>query len=453
MQKESTMTEGVIWKKLLKFAFPLFLGNLFQQLYNTVDALIVGNFMDEAALAAVTSSGSLIFMLVGFFGGVSAGAGVVIAKHFGAKDTDNMKKVMHTAVAAGLIIGAILTAVGVLTTPTILRWMGTPDNVLPNSISYFRVYFYGALFMVMYNISVSIMQATGDSKHPLYFLIISSVTNIILDLLFIGVFKWGVWSAALATTIAQGVSVILSYARLFRVDSPARIYFGQIKIHLQSLKDILRFGLPSGLQNSIIAIANVVVQSNINSFGDIAMAGCGSYFKIEGFAFLPITCFSMAISTFVGQNLGAKQYDRVKKGAIFGIICSVILAEVVGILINVFSPQLIALFDDNPEVIAFGVKQAKLESLFYCVLAFSHCAAGVMRGSGNAKVPMFTMLAAWCVLRITYITVMIHFIPRIEVVFSAYPVTWTVSTVIFAFCLLKTDWIHKFDRIEAKQAK
>ncbi len=450
-ERNTSMLEGSIWKNLLKFAFPLFLGNLFQQLYNTVDALIVGHFMDESALAAVTSSGSLIFMLVGFFGGVSAGAGVVIAKHFGAKETDRMKKVMHTAVATGVIVGIFLTIFGILTTPTILKWMDTPDNVLPNSVSYFRVYFLGAIFMVMYNVAVSILQATGDSKHPLYYLITSSITNIILDLLFVGVFKWGVWSAAFATTIAQGVSVCLAYRRLLNVDSPAKIFIKDIKIDKESLKDIIRFGLPSGIQNSIIAVANVVVQSNINGFGDFAMAGCGSYFKVEGFAFLPITCFSMAISTFVGQNLGAKKYDRVKKGALLGIICSVILAEVVGLLIYLFAPQLISMFNDNPEVISFGVRQARTESLFYCVLAFSHCAAGVMRGSGNAKVPMYTMLAAWCIIRIIYVTVMLNFFPNIETIFTAYPVTWSISTLIFGFCLLKTDWIHRFEKLDANK--
>lgn len=447
----NALTEGIIWKKLLFFALPILLGNIFQQLYNTVDALIVGRFLDDAALAAVTSSGSLIFMMVGFFNGIAMGAGVVISKYFGAKDERGMQLAVHTDVAFGLMAGVVLTVLGVSFTPTILRWMQTPDNVLPNSIAYFRIYFCGAIFIVMYNIFVGILQAVGDSRHPLYYLICSSMLNVVLDLLFVGYFHWGVWSAALATTISQGVSVVLCIRRLTRYDTPYKLYIRKIRFHLPTLKNVIRFGLPSGVQNSIIAFANLVVQSNINRFGDTAMAGCGSYSKVEGFAFLPITCFAMALSTFVGQNLGARQYDRVKKGVRFGIVCSVVLAELVGVAIYLFGPNLIALFDDTAEVVDFGTRQARTEALAYFLLAFSHCIAGIMRGAGKATVPMFTMLVSWCLVRIVYITVVIHFIPQIEVVFSAYPLTWFISSVIFLIYFLKADWLHGFDKLDAKQ--
>lgn len=448
---QNALTEGVIWKKLLFFAMPILLGNIFQQMYNTADALIVGRFLDKAALAAVTSSGSLIFMMVGFFNGIAMGAGVVIAKYFGAKDERGVSLAVHTDVAFGLVAGVVLTVLGVLFTPAILRWMKTPENVLPNSIIYFRIYFCGAIFVVMYNIFVGILQAVGDSKHPLYYLICSSILNVVLDLLFVGGFHWGVWSAALATTISQGVSVALCLHRLMKYKTPYQLRPSLIRFHLPTLKNVIRFGLPSGVQNSIIAFANLVVQSNINSFGDAAMAGCGSYSKVEGFAFLPITCFAMALSTFVGQNLGARQYDRVKKGVRFGISCSVILAELMGVAIYFFGPQLIALFNSTPEVVDFGTRQAKLEAFAYFLLAFSHCIAGIMRGAGKAMVPMITMLVAWCLVRITYITVVIHYIPKIEVVFSAYPLTWFISSVIFLIYFLKADWLHNFDRLEAKQ--
>ena len=217
------------------------------------------------------------------------------------------------------------------------------------------------------------------------------------------------------------------------------------------LKNVIRFGLPSGVQNSIIAFANLVVQSNINTFGAAAMAGCGSYSKVEGFAFLPITCFAMALSTFVGQNLGARQYDRVKKGVRFGILCSVVLAELMGVAIFFLGPHLIALFNSTPDVVDFGTRQAKLEAFAYFLLAFSHCIAGIMRGAGKAMVPMFTMLVSWCLVRIAYITIVIRYIPKIEVVFSAYPLTWFISSVIFLVYFLKADWLHNFDRLEAKQ--
>ena len=256
---------------------PILLGNIFQQMYNTADALIVGRFLDKAALAAVTSSGSLIFMMVGFFNGIAMGAGVVIAKYFGAKDERGVSLAVHTDVAFGLVAGVILTVLGVAFTPTILQWMKTPDNVLPNSIMYFRIYFCGAIFVVMYNIFVGILQAVGDSKHPLYYLICSSILNVVLDLLFVGGFHWGVWSAALATTISQGVSVVLCLHRLMKYKTPYQLRPRLIRFHLPTLKNVIRFGLPSGVQNSIIAFANLVVQSNINSFGDAAMAGCGIY--------------------------------------------------------------------------------------------------------------------------------------------------------------------------------
>ena len=447
-----TLTEGVIWKKLLMFAFPSLLGNLFQQLYNAVDALIVGHFMDNSALAAVTSSGSLIFMLVGFFNGIAIGAGVVIARFYGAKDHQGLKLAVHTDIAFGLVAGVILTILGVSFTPTILQWMGTPENVLPNSISYFRFYFLGAIFVVMYNICVGILQAVGDSKHPLYYLIVSSLLNVVLDLLFVGVFRWGVWSAAFATSLSQGVSVVLCLRRLMKYDTPYRLYLRQIRFHLPTLRNVIRFGLPSGVQNSIIAFANLIVQSNINRFGDAAMAGCGSYAKVEGFAFLPITCFAMALSTFVGQNLGAKQYDRVKKGVRFGVLCSVTLAELVGVAIFFFGNDLVALFRNDPDMVAYGARQARVEALAYFLLAFSHCIAGIMRGAGKATVPMFTMLISWCAIRIIYITVMIRQFNRIEVIFSAYPLTWFISSVIFLVYFLKADWLHNFDRLEGKKS-
>ena len=449
---EGTLTEGVIWKKLLMFAFPILLGNIFQQLYNAVDALIVGHFMDNSALAAVTSSGSLIFMLVGFFNGIAIGAGVVIARFYGAKDHQGLKLAVHTDIAFGLVAGVILTILGVSFTPTILQWMGTPENVLPNSISYFRFYFLGAIFVVMYNICVGILQAVGDSKHPLYYLIVSSLLNVVLDLLFVGVFRWGVWSAAFATSLSQGVSVALCLRRLMKYDTPYRLYLRQIRFHLPTLRNVIRFGLPSGVQNSIIAFANLIVQSNINRFGDAAMAGCGSYAKVEGFAFLPITCFAMALSTFVGQNLGAKQYDRVKKGVRFGVLCSVTLAELVGVAIFFFGNDLVALFRNDPDMVAYGARQARVEALAYFLLAFSHCIGGMMRGAGKATVPMFTMLISWCAIRIIYITVMIRQFNRIEVIFSAYPLTWFISSVIFLVYFLKADWLHNFDRLEGKKS-
>ena len=442
MKRYSSLTEGSIWKGMLLFALPIFLGNVFQQFYNAFDSWVVGRFLGDTALAAVSSSGSLIFLMIGFFNGIAMGAGVIIARFYGAKDYDSMSKAIHTDVAMGLAIGLLLTVLGVTFTPHILRWMNTPADVLPQSIAYFRFYFLGALFTVMYNIFVGILHALGDSRHPLYYLIISTFVNVVLDLLFVGVFHWGVGSAAMATTLSQGLSAMLCCIHLIRLKGPGQLVVQKIRFHGDSLRSIVRIGLPSGVQNSVISFANLVVQTNINGFGSAAMAGCGSYSKIEGFAFLPVTCFTMALSTFVSQNLGAQNYERVKRGVGFGIACSAIAAECIGILCYIFAEDLIGMFNSNPNVIDLGMRHMRSICLFYALLAFSHCIAAVMRGAGKASVPMYTMLVCWCVVRVSYITLALKYIYRLETISFAYPITWTLSSIVFLVYFLKADWMH-----------
>lgn len=445
-QKGTKLLEGSIGKGIVSFAIPLFLGNLFQQFYNTVDSLVVGNFLGSDALAAVSSSGSLIFLLVGFFNGIATGAGVVISKYFGEKNYVDLRKAIHTNVAFGLVSGALLTGIGILLAPRLLIWMGTPDSVMPNSVLYFRTYFAGSLAFVLYNILTGILRAVGDSRRPLYYLIFSSLFNVALDLVFVGILHLGVGWAALATILSQIASAILCFVRLVRTTEIYQIHVREIRFHGKMLRQIIQLGLPSGLQNSLISIGNLVVQSNINQFGALAMAGCGVYSKIEGFAFLPIMSFSMSLTTFIGQNLGARQYERAKRGAIFGIGCSVVLAELVGVSVFALMPYLAGAFDSNPAVVAIAVAQAHTEALFYFFLAFSHCIAGILRGAGKSTIPMFTMLASWCILRILYITAAVHFLKRIEVIFWAYPLTWSVSSIIFLVYFLKADWLHGFER-------
>lgn len=444
--KSTLMTEGPIWKRMILFAIPLFLGNLFQQLYNTADSLIVGNFLGSDALAAVSSSGSLIFLMVGFFNGISLGAGVVIARYFGAREKEKVQDAIHTTVAFGIVAGILLTAIGLIMTPTFLRWMGTPADVLKNSVLYFRIYFLGSIAFVLYNIFVGILQSVGDSRHPLIYLIISSVTNVVLDLLFIGVFRFGVGSAAVATILSQFLSAILCLIHLMRCKEDYQIHLKKIRFDFPMLKLIISNGLPSGFQNSIISFANVIVQSNINSFGKMAVAGCGAYSKIEGFGFLPITCFALSLTTFISQNLGARQYERAKKGAKFGVLCSITMAEIVGFIIFFTAPYLVAAFNNDPQVVAFGTAQARTITLFYFLLAFSHCIAGILRGAGKSTIPMFVMLICWCIIRVSYITVAVRIIPDIKVIFWAYPITWTLSSILFIIYYFKADWIHGFDR-------
>lgn len=440
------MTRGTPWKLITSFALPVFLSQVFQQLYNTIDSLIVGKELGTAALAAVSSSGTLIFLMISFFIGSSMGAGIVISRYFGAKDYDKVSRAVHTNLALGITSGVILTVIGVVFTPTFLRWMDTDPEVMPEAITYFRYYFAGALAIVLYNTCKGIMNALGDSKRPLYYLIFSSVLNVMLDILFIAVFKWGVWAAAVATTISQAASAVLCLIQLFKKGTIYQIKLKQIGFDGEMLKEILRYGLPAGIQNSVIGLANVIVQSNINSFGKVATAAYGTHAKIEGFAFLPINSFAMAMTTFVGQNLGAGEHERAKRGSRFGITTAVLLAELIGLIIWLFAPTFIGLFSDDPAVIEFGTNQARIEALFYCLLAFSHAVAAVCRGAGKAFVPMSIMLAVWCVLRIVYIELMMHFTNEIQYIYWAYPITWGISSLIFLCYYLFSDWVHGFDR-------
>jgi len=436
------MTEGSVWKKIVFFAIPVFIGNTFQQLYNTADSLIVGNFLGSNALAVVSSAGNLIFLLIGFFSGLALGAGVVIARYIGARDRVNTEIAVHTTVAMGLVASLIMTMIGMGLAPVILKLMNTPEQVLPASIAYFRIYFAGATGFVMYNTFAGIMQAGGDSRHPLLYLIISSVINIVLDLILIAGFHMGVGATAFATAFSQMISAVLCMIRLIRTKEDYHLEVRKIRFQGSMLGRIIRFGLPSGFQNSIIGFANVVVQSYINYFGEMAMAGAGAYSKIEGFAFLPITSFTMALTTFVGQNLGAGDYERTQKGARFGTICSLIIAELIGVIIYIFAPQLIAAFDHTPEVITFGAGRARACALFYCLLAFSHAIAAILRGAGKAIVPMLIMLAFWCIIRVSILAVSSMFCRTIATVNWVYPITWSLSSIAFLIYYKRFDFTN-----------
>lgn len=440
------MTVGNPYSMMISFALPVLLSQIFQQLYNTADAFIVGRCLGTNALAAVTSSGTLIFLMVSFFMGTAMGAGVVISRYFGAGKEDEVSRAIHTVMAFGIVSGILLTVVGVAFTPTFLKWMQTDPEVMPEAVEYFRYYFLGSLALVMYNICRSIINALGDSRRPLYYLIFSSLLNIVLDLLFLAVFRWGVWSAAVATVLSQMASVVLCMAYLLRKGNLFTVEWRKIRFHRDMLSEIVRYGLPSGVQNSVIAFANVIVQSQINSFGKLAMAAYGTHAKIEGFAFLPITSFNMASTTFISQNLGAKQYDRAKKGARFSILAAVLLAEAIGVAYFIFASGMVGLFDKTPGVIAFGVQQARTVALFYCLLAFSHSVAAVCRGAGKAFVPMCVMLAVWCVIRIIYIISVMRLTGEIGYIYWAYPLTWGISSVIYLIYYLRSDWVHGFEK-------
>jgi putative MATE family efflux protein len=445
MNNSVNLLEGKVINKILLFALPIFLSSLFQQLYSVVDSLIVGNYVGTQALAAISSTQSLTFLTVGFFIGTFSGVSVVISKYFGSKRYDIVEDAVHTAIIIGLVFGFILTVFGVSFTPFLLRIMKCPPDVIDLAISYMRIYFLGVTSLVMFNTANGILQAVGNSKLPLFYLMISSLLNIILDYIFVAKFGLGIQGAAIATVIAQTVSVILALKHLFTVDAIYNVSISKLKYNKQLTKEMLKLGIPSGIQNSVISIGNIVVQSNINLFGAYAMAGSGVYGRIQGFGFIPITSFSIALTTFVSQNLGAKKYQRVKEGCFASIVIGCCITILIGIFVYFNVHNLIFYFDSNPEVIRIGSLQAKIVSLFFCLVAFSHLSAGILRGSGKAAVPMFIMLGYWCIFRVIYVTITISFIPVIDVVFWAYPITWTLSAVTFGVYLLKANWIHGLD--------
>ena len=433
MDEKLLMTSGDYRKKIIYFALPIFLGNLFQQFYNTADSLIVGNFLGSHALAAVSSTGSLIFLLIGFFLGFSSGSGVIIAREIGARNDANTERAVHTAVMLGIGFSILMTVAGVFGADAMLRMIGIPAEVFHDASLYVRIYFAGSTGLVMYTIFVGILQASGDSRHPLYYLITSSIINIILDLLFITVFHMGVDGAALATIISQLISMALAGYRLMNIDSACRIMLSKLKIDPSFLKEIFAYGLPTAMQGCVIDFANLMIQAYVNSFGPNAMAGIGAYSRIEGFMFLPVTAFGIALTTFVSQNIGARQEERAFQGIRFGTVCTLISIELIGVAIYVFAPQLISMFIQDPDVIYYGVLRARICSLFFFLLGFSHVTSSVMRGLGKPVVPMAVMLICWCAVRVIAILLLGDTFHSVAFVSWLYPITWFLSSLVYVY--------------------
>lgn len=429
------MTEGSVAGVILAYAAPLFIGNLFQQLYNTADSLIVGNFVGQNALAAVTSVGPLTYLMIGFFMGFSTGGGVIIARAVGAGREEKAQRAVHTLAALGIVLSVFMTLFGVFCTPALLRWMGTPAEVLPLSVTYLRIYFGGSTALVMYNILVGILNAGGDSRHPLYYLIASSLINIVGDIFLITVFDMGVAGAAIATVASECLSALLCLQRLLREKSMISLHPQKIRFHAEELGEIVRFGIPTAMQNCVIDFANILIQSYYNSFGAAIVAGIGAYSKIEGFVFLPVTAFSMAMTTFISQNLGAGKEDRVRSGMRFGLITCALVIETIGVIFFLFAPVFIAAFNRSPDVIATGVSRARTCSLFYCFLGFSHVVSAILRGEGRPVMPMAVMLICWCAVRVITLMTVGQVIHNIALANWLYPITWSLSTIVFAWDL------------------
>ena len=435
------MSEGNIWKQLLFFSIPLVLGNIFQQLYNAVDSIIVGNFVGSQALAAVTSSSPVINMLISFFMGLSIGAGVVISRYFGANDRQGVSDSIHTSMAIIILAGIAMTFIGVLLTPYILQWVGVPQDVMSDSIVYLKIYFYGIVGVMIYNMGSGVLRALGDSKTPLYFLIFSSAVNIVLDYAFVVYLHMGVSGVAWATLISQCLSALLVCLLMMKGNASYQLRLRQLKIHPSTLSEVIRVGLPSGVQNAIVSFSNVIVQSNINAFGSTAMAGCGAYTKIDGFAILPVTSYSMAITTFTGQNIGAGRFDRVRQGTKVCLTLSLITTLLISLLLFLFGDTALSIFTSDPAVISYGHIMLTLLVPGYFLLAISHAISGVLHGANRAATAMIIVISCWCGLRMAWILTSVPIFHSIHVVLLGWPISWLVSTIIFILYYRRGHWL------------
>ena len=437
------MTDGNIWKLLIIFSIPLILGNLLQQMYNTADSIIVGNFVGSNGLAAVGSGTALINLIIAFSQGAAVGAGVIVSQNLGARDKQKTKLAVHTAMCIAIILGVILSAIGVIFSRDLLVWMKTPKSVLKDSMLYLQIYCGGLIFNVIYNMATGILNAAGNSKRPLIYLAIASVTNIILDLVFIKALKWGVKGAAIATDISQALSCVLAVGYLLRVNSDYKLIIKELKIHGNTAKQIIRVGLPTAIQNMVISFSNVLVQSSVNSYGATAMAGYAAYLKIDGFNILPVLSISMAVTTFTGQNVGAKKPDRIKKGMWNALIMGVVYTVIIGVVILLTSHTVLGLFTKDNEVITYGQLAMKYFCPFYFLLGILNILAGTVRGAGKGVPPMLILLFSMCIFRILWIKIALPFYSTIDGVFILYPISWFVGMVLMIIYTKFGKWLPK----------
>lgn len=444
--KTTMMTEGSVVKNILFFSVPLILGNLLQQLYNTVDSVIVGNYVGSNALAAIGSSTSLVYLLIAFSQGVSVGAGVVISQRLGQKNKEGVQISVHTALALSGILGIILTVGGILFSKEILLWMNTPEEVLTDAVTYLRLYSAGMVFNVVYNMAAGILNAAGNSRRSLGYLAIASVTNLILDLLFIVGMKTGIAGAAIATNIGQMISCLLAIWFLVRTQTDYKVYLNKIKIHKSTAGLIIKIGLPTGFQNMVISLSNILVQSSVNSFGANAMAGFGAYMKVDGFNVLPVTSFGMAATTFVGQNFGAGKLERVKRGMWMTLGIGILYTITTGVLLLTFSETIMHLFSNDPAVIAYGQQAMRFFCPFYWVLSILHALSGTVRGTGKSIPPMIVLLISLCLFRVLWVQFVMPNIASIEGIFMLYPISWTIGSGLMILYTWKGKWLIDYEK-------
>ena len=431
-QNINQITEGIIWRQLLLFFFPIVFGTFFQQLYNTIDTVIVGQFVGKAALASVGGSATqLINLVVGFFTGLSSGASVVIAQFFGAKDERSVKENLHTAYAFSILGSIVISALGIGLAPQLLRWMNTPEELLANSTLYLRIYFTGILFVFIFNVGSSILRAVGDSKNPLYYLIACCFINIFLDLLFVIVFHLGVAGVAYATFLSQAISALLVTHKLMTSHSILTLKIRDIRLHKNVLKSQLWIGLPAGFQSVMYSISNVIIQAALNRFGTDTVAAWSAYGKLDAIFWMVSGAIGISITTFVGQNYGARKYDRVHKSVRICLGIDSIISVILIVFLMLFRVPLFRLFTQDPSVIRIGSDMLALITPCYIFFVFIEVLAGALRGMGDVMIPTLITLLGVCVLRLIWIAVVLQISPTVNTIIYSYPVTWIATAVLF----------------------
>lgn len=430
METQMDMTRGPIVSQLIRFAFPVLLSALLSQTYILVDTVIVSRYLGENALAAITNCQNLAYFITSFLFGIGMGVAVVISQAFGAKNYEWMRRVEHTAIALCALFALLMGIVGMFLSPVLIDLMHTPVEVVSLSQTYLTIYISLAGGQLLYNMAgLGIEEAVGDSKTPLYFLVVSTLINIGLDLLLIVVIPCGIAGAAIATVIAQWISGIGMLVFLMHTSGMQKIRLGQCRLHKDALVEIFRMGIPGAIESSAVSLANAVVQGFVNSFGAITMAATGAFASIEGFGFLPINAFCAALATFTGQNVGAGNEKRTHQGCHFALITMVVISLLIAVVLRLGCPILMAMFTSNPETIAIALQRADITLWFYPILGLTHCLAAILRGAGRPIIPMMAYLGSWGIIRVLILMIVLPRYHELAVLCWVYPITWTISTL------------------------
>ena len=441
---ERDITEGVIWKQILFFFFPIVLGTFFQQLYNTADAIIVGKYVGKEALAAVGgATGNLINMIVGFFVGLASGGTVIISQYFGARKMEQVNRTVHTSIALSLVGGLIIMALGYCFSPTVLRWMNTPESVMDNAVTYIRIYFLGMIPSLIYNVGSGILRAMGDSRRPLFFLVAACVTNIILDVVLVMGMNLGVAGAAIATIVSQLVSAVLVLYVLMRSETAYQLQIKKIRFHGDLLAGIVRIGLPAGLQSVLFSLSNVIIQSAINGFGTDVMAAWTAWGKIDGLCWMVQGSFGIAVTTFVGQNFGAGKIRRMKEGVRQCLLMSMIATVLVSAAVLLAGRNFYRLFTEEESVIEYGVQMMRGLAPCYILYLFIEIYSGALRGAGESLVPTLITLVGICVLRLIWVLLIVPHFPGLANMLLCYPITWFVTSLTFFIYYHRSNWLQR----------